>query len=164
MRWLASPVEVIICARGRTCATPNELRGATEQSLAMVGVAKRRSRTRVGKDRPRPTPVGGVPPVVPLVSYRPGAPVLFQGRVYRVLESSAGQRVVQEWSAGYWMPSLLALFELRDARVASANDLAVHQVPASDQQGATSPRAWSTPTLTPLPHQHGVARQRKVHA
>jgi hypothetical protein len=101
--------------------------------------------------------------VVPLATYRAGAPVVHAGRVYRVLESSAGQRVVQEWTSGYWMPSLLPLFELQDARMASPHDLAVHQVPVTESARSV-PTAWITPSLTPLPHQDGVARKRKVHA
>lgn len=97
-----------------------------------------------------------------LATYRADAPVVHAGRVYRVLESNAGQRVVQEWASGYWMPSLLPLFELRDARMATTHDLVLHRVPTDHE--APSALQWSTPSLIPLPHQQGVAGHRKVHA
>jgi hypothetical protein len=89
--------------------------------------------------------------------------VLLADRIYRVLESGAGQRVVQEWTSGYWMPSLVPLFELQDGRLASPEDLARHRVPMSEDALPVLPPVWVAPSLYPLPHQDGVARFRKAH-
>ena len=126
-------------------------------------MAKRRSRTRVGRDRPRPTASVPTALLIPIAAHRLTAPVIHGGHLYRVIESAAGQCVLQEWCAGYWMPSLLPLYELNDARLATERDLAERQVPIADRLATEASLAWTAPTLTRLPHQEHVARSRKSH-
>lgn len=75
--------------------------------------------------------------------FRATAPVMLNGTVYRVIETPALQRVVQEWSASYWMPSLLPLFRVGDAMLATPEQLRRFGVPVSD---------W---TATPVGTWHG---------
>lgn len=68
---------------------------------------------------------------------------MLNGTIYRVIESPAAQRIVQEWVASGWMPSLLPLYRVADAMLATPAQLRRADVPASEWQ-ATPLGTWRT--------------------
>jgi hypothetical protein len=75
--------------------------------------------------------------------------LLLTGVIYRILESAALQREVQEWSGRYWLPSLLPVHRLAAAPAAPAEVLAAAGIPRSDWT-AWPNRTWMTPELVRL--------------
>ncbi|MBC7895855.1 MAG: hypothetical protein H7066_10590 [Cytophagaceae bacterium] len=79
------------------------------------------------------------------------APVMLDGMLYRVLAFESEQRFVQEWSHGYWMPSLLPLYRVGDAMIATTEHLRRLGVPEADWHGSRGrwpdrPRDDATPS------------------
>jgi hypothetical protein len=68
---------------------------------------------------------------------------MLNGTLYRVIETPTTQRVVQEWTSEYWIPSLLPLFRVADAMIATPEQLRRVGVPVSDWL-ATPNGLWHT--------------------